>query len=113
MPAITAAERSSSFGSRKVKRLVRSTSEVTSALPACLPKISRSPSQCPNVSRVPTSAGPVLDPALARDRGGARLAAVAGAAPPPGLRQVAEEAVLAALRPVDVPVDCLVADGRP
>src|SRR3954469_25514333 len=56
---------------------------------------------------------PVLDPALARDRGGARLAAVAGAAPPPGLRQVAVEAVLAALRPVDVPVDGLVADGRP
>src|SRR4051794_25966637 len=56
---------------------------------------------------------PVLDPALARDRRGARLAAVAAAAPPPGLGQVAEEAVLAALRPVDVAVDRLVADGRP
>src|SRR4051812_4455623 len=53
---------------------------------------------------------PVLAPALARDRGGARLAAVAAAAPPPGLRQVAVEAVLAALRPVDVAVDGLVAD---
>src|SRR4051812_7824592 len=53
---------------------------------------------------------PVLDPALARDRGGARLAAVAAAAPPPGLGQVAVEAVLAALGPVDVPVDGLVAD---
>ena len=57
MPAITAAERLSSFGSRKVKRLLRSTSEVTFALPGCLPKISRSASQWPNVSRVPTSAG--------------------------------------------------------
>src|SRR3954469_21832493 len=56
---------------------------------------------------------PVLDPALARDRGGARPAAVAAAAPPPGLGQVTVEAVLAALRAVDVPVDGLVADGSP
>src|SRR4051794_18365174 len=56
---------------------------------------------------------PVLDPALARDRGGARPAAVAAAAPPARLGQVTVEAVLAALGPVDVPVDGLVADGRP
>src|SRR4051794_9007749 len=55
----------------------------------------------------------VLDPALARDRAGARLAAVAAATPPPGLRQVAVEAVLSALGAVDVPVDRLVADRRP
>ena len=57
MPATTAAERLSSFGSRKVNRLFRSTSEVTFALPASLRKISRSPSQWPKVSPVPTSAG--------------------------------------------------------
>src|SRR4051812_25511553 len=56
---------------------------------------------------------PVLDPALARDRGGARPAAVAAAAPPPGLGQVTVGAVLPALRPVDVAVDGLVADRRP
>src|SRR4051794_19900360 len=55
----------------------------------------------------------VLDPALARDRAGARLAAVAAATPPPGLRQVAVEAVPPALGAVDVPVDGLVADRRP
>src|SRR4051794_19451116 len=55
----------------------------------------------------------VLDPALARDRAGARLAAVAAATPPPGLRQVAVEAVPPALGPVDVAVDRLVADRRP
>ena len=57
MPATTAAERLSSFASRKVNRLLRSTSEVTLALPCSLRKISRSASQWPNVSRVPTSAG--------------------------------------------------------
>ena len=57
MPATTAAERLSSLGSRKVKRLFRSTSEVTFALPCSLRKISRSPSQCPKLSRLPTSAG--------------------------------------------------------
>src|SRR4051794_2664297 len=56
---------------------------------------------------------PILDPALARDRGGARPAAVAAPAPPPGLGQVAVQAVLAALRAVDVAVDGLVADRRP
>src|SRR5689334_1090337 len=54
---------------------------------------------------------PVLDPAFARDRRGARLAAVARPAPPARLGQVAEEAVLAAFGAVDVPVDRLVADG--
>src|SRR3954452_25217538 len=44
---------------------------------------------------------PVLDPALARDGGAARPAAVAAPAPPPGLGQVAVEAVLAALRAVE------------
>jgi hypothetical protein len=57
MPARTAAERRSSFGSREAKRLFLSTSEVTFALPCCLRKISRSASQCPNVSRPSTSAG--------------------------------------------------------
>src|SRR3954447_24489765 len=56
---------------------------------------------------------PVLDPALARDRGAARRPAVAGPAPPARLGQVAVEAVLAALGAVDVPVDGLVADRRP
>src|SRR5690242_2748966 len=56
---------------------------------------------------------PVLDPALARDRGAPGPAAVAAPAPPAGLRQVAVQAVLAALRAVDVPVDGLVADRRP
>src|SRR3954447_10938073 len=56
---------------------------------------------------------PVLDPALARDGGAARPAAVAAPASPPGLGQVAVEAVLAALRAVHVPVDGLVADRRP
>src|SRR3954469_22660913 len=46
MPAITAAERLSSLASRKVNRLFRSTSEVTSALPTSLRKISRSASRC-------------------------------------------------------------------
>src|SRR5690242_635740 len=55
----------------------------------------------------------VLDPALARDGGAARPAAVAAPASPPGLGQVAVEAVLAALRAVHVPVDGLVADRRP
>src|SRR5213596_3157726 len=45
---------------------------------------------------------PVLDPALARDRGAARPAAVAAAAPPARLRQVAVEAVPPAFRAVDV-----------
>src|SRR4051794_41952231 len=57
MPATTAAERLSWFGSRKVNRLFLSTSEVTFALPCSLRKISRSPSQCPKASRSPTSAG--------------------------------------------------------
>src|SRR4051795_3945402 len=130
MPAITAAERFSSFASRKVKRLFRSIREVTFALPCSLRKISRSASQCPKTCRSPTSAGrfpppvpkprpaapprrPVLDPALARDGGAARPAAVAAPASPPGLGQVAVEAVLAALRAVHVPVDGLVADRRP
>ena len=39
------------------KRLFLSTSEVTFALPCSLRKISRSASQCPNVSRPSTSAG--------------------------------------------------------
>src|SRR3954451_1432795 len=59
---------------------------------------------CPDLRR------PALDPALARDRGTAGPAAVAAAAPPPGLGQVAVEAVLAALGAVDVAVDRLVAD---
>src|SRR5215207_1652105 len=54
---------------------------------------------------------PALDPALARDRGGAGPAAVAGPAPPARLGQVAVEAVPAPVRSVDVPVDGLVADG--
>src|SRR5215210_1370263 len=62
---------------------------------------------CPNLGRS------VLDPALARDRGAAWPAAVARPAPPTCLRQVAEEAVLLALRAVDVAVDRLVTDGRP
>src|SRR5215218_9122234 len=52
----------------------------------------------------------ILDPALARDRGAAGLAAVAGPAPPARLRQVVEEAILPAFRAVDVAVDRLVAD---
>src|SRR5689334_13483735 len=56
---------------------------------------------------------PVLDPALARDRGAPRPAAVAAPAPAARLRQVAVQAVLAALRAVDVAVDRLVADRRP
>lgn len=56
---------------------------------------------------------PVLDPALARDRGGAGLAAIPAPAPPAGLGQVAVEAVRAALGAVDVAVEGLVADrGR-
>src|SRR3954452_9498862 len=62
---------------------------------------------------------PVLDPALERDRGGGGVVAGAGGAPavagagaPPGPRQVATVYVPPAPRPVDVPVDCLVADGR-
>ena len=113
MPAITAAERLSSFASRKVKRLFRSTSEVTFALPASLRKISRSRLPVAEASRGPDLRRPVLDPALARDRGAAGPAAVAAPAPPARLRQVAVEAVLAALRPVDVAVDGLVADRRP
>src|SRR4051812_11344550 len=54
----------------------------------------------------------VLDPALARDRGAAGPAAVTGPAPAARLGQVAVQAVLAALRPVDVAVDRLVADRR-
>src|SRR3954470_10457074 len=55
---------------------------------------------CPDLRR------PALDPALARDRGTAGPAAVAAATPPPpGLGQVAVEAVLAALGAVDVAVD--------
>ena len=57
MPAITAAERLSSFASRKAKRLFLSTSEVTFALPTSSRKISRSASQCPKLSRFWTSAG--------------------------------------------------------
>src|SRR3954453_20419152 len=56
---------------------------------------------------------PVLDPALARDRAGAGLAPVAAPAAAARLRQVAVEAVLAALGPVDVAVDRLVADRGP
>src|SRR3954447_16777539 len=56
---------------------------------------------------------PVLDPALARDRRGARPSTVAAAAPPARLRQVAVQAVPPALRAVDVPIDGLVADGSP
>src|SRR5215218_1028195 len=56
---------------------------------------------------------PALDPALARDRGGARLASVAGPAPAARLREVTVEAIPAALRAVDVAVDRLVADGGP
>jgi hypothetical protein len=57
MPAITAAERLSSFGSRKVKRHFRTIREVTLALPTSLRKVTRSASQCPDVSRFWTSAG--------------------------------------------------------
>ena len=62
MPAITAVERLSSFASGKVKRLLRSTREVTFALPASLRKISRSPSRWPKLSRFSTFAGrfPIL-----------------------------------------------------
>src|SRR5689334_1291029 len=56
---------------------------------------------------------PVLDPALARDRRAPGPAAVAAPAPAARLRQVAVQAVLAALRAVDVPVDGLVADRGP
>src|SRR4051812_18462007 len=56
---------------------------------------------------------PVLDPALARDRRATRPAAVTAPAPPARLRQVAVQAVLAALGAVDVPVDRLVADRGP
>src|SRR3954451_1547616 len=56
---------------------------------------------------------PVLDPALARDRRATGPAAVAAPTSPARLRQVAVEALLAALRGVDVAVDGLVADGRP
>src|SRR3954453_4866609 len=52
----------------------------------------------------------ILDPALAPYRGAARPSAVAAAAPPARLRQVAVQAVLPALGPVDVAVDRLVAD---
>jgi hypothetical protein len=52
-----AAERLSSFASRNVNRLLRSTRDVTFALPCSFLKISRSASQCPKVSRSPTSAG--------------------------------------------------------
>ncbi len=57
MPARTAAERRSPFGGRRVNRLFLSVSEVTFVLPCSLRKTSRSHSQWPNVSRVPTSAG--------------------------------------------------------
>jgi hypothetical protein len=57
MPARTAVERRSPFGSRTVKRLFLSSSEVTFALPCCLEKISRSASQWPNVPRPSISAG--------------------------------------------------------
>src|SRR4051795_12158698 len=56
---------------------------------------------------------PVLDPALARDRGAARPAAVTGPAPAARLGQVAVEVIPPAFRPVDVAVDGLVADRRP
>src|SRR6185436_3769871 len=56
---------------------------------------------------------PVLDPALARDRCATGPAAVAAPTSAARLRQVAVEALLAALRGVDVAVDGLVADGRP
>src|SRR3954462_6825739 len=62
---------------------------------------------CPDLRR------PALDPALAWDRGTAGPAAVAAATPPPGLRQVAVQAVLAALGAVDVAVDRLEADRPP
>ena len=55
----------------------------------------------------------VLDPALARDGGAAGSPAVTRPAPAARLGQVAVQAVLAALRAVDVPVDGLVADGSP
>src|SRR3954447_26863152 len=115
MPATTAAERLSSLGSRKVNRLLRSTSEVTFALPASLRKISRSASRFPvpeGLAR-PDLRRPVLDPALARDGGAAGPSAIAATAPPARLGQVAVEAVPPALRAVDVAVDGLVADRRP
>src|SRR3954452_2387780 len=56
MPGTIAAERLSSLGSRKMKRLFLSTSEVTSALPTSLRKISRSASRWPKLSRFWTSA---------------------------------------------------------
>src|SRR3954464_2984885 len=56
---------------------------------------------------------PVLDPALARDRRATGPAAVAAPTSAARLRQLAGEALLAALRGVDVAVDGLVADGRP
>src|SRR4051795_5708754 len=132
MPATTAAERLSSFGSRTVKRLFRSTSEVTLALPTSLRKISRSASQCPKLSRFWTSAGRF---SIQRWRGigvprGRRpwrlprrrraLGSWGGGAPPPaprggggGGKGFSATALLAALRGVDVAVDGLVADGRP
>ena len=67
----------------------------------------------PEASLGPDLRRPVLDPALARDRGAARPAAVAAPASAARLRQVAVQAVLAALRPVDVAVDRLVADRGP
>src|SRR3954471_1217109 len=132
MPAITAAERLSSFASRKVKRLFLSTSEVTLALPASLRKISRSASQCPNACRSSTSAGrfwiqrsrgigvlrgrrpwrlPRRRRAFGRWRG--RLSSPASG--PQARREVRSRQAHGPppLRPVDVAVDRLVADRRP
>src|SRR3954447_20564469 len=61
----------------------------------------------------PDLGGAVLDPALARDRGAAGSPAVTGPAPAASLGQVAVEAALTALGPVDVAVDRLVAARRP
>src|SRR3954454_23078008 len=55
----------------------------------------------------------ILDPALARDGGGARPAAVTGPTPAARLGQVAVQAVPLTLGAVDVAVDGLMADRRP
>src|SRR4051812_31854920 len=113
MPATTAAERLSSFGSRTGEAALPLHQRGHVRLAVLLAEDQQVALPVAEVLPVADLGRPVLDPALARDRRATGPAAVAAAAPAARLRQGAGEPVLAALRPVDVTGDGLVADRRP
>src|SRR4051812_49799553 len=113
MPATTAAERLSSFGQQDGEAALPLHQRGHVRLAVLLAEDQQVALPVPEGLPVADLRRPVLDPALARDRRATGPAAVAAPTSAARLRQLAGEALLAALRGGDVGADGLPADRPP